>query len=147
MGRKYIFNQRKINIKKYFKQRKECEQFTDWKNSILNKCAPFEKSSFLANSSKFHSKTEHKPNEYCEMIREPHNLVYGKPTFTMNGLPTSIIDNKNDLQSSENILHEWKDIHCNMIESSKTLRSQIFRDELLEKVSSRYYLFTYSFIL
>lgn len=139
MGRSYIYNQRKINSRNYYMQTKECEIFSSWKNSVANKCPPFDRNSFagLGNSSKIHFnivKSKGFANEYCERLPEPYDKMYEKPTFTLDELPISIVDTKNDLRSSENIRSEWKDIHCKMINLSKKLRSQIFQDELLEKV-------------
>lgn len=139
MGRSYIYNQRKTNIRNYYLQTKECEIFWSWKNSVANKCPPFDRNSFagLGNSSKIHFNTVKSNgfvNEYCERFPEPYDKMYEKPTFTSDGLPMSIVDTKNDLRSSENINSEWKDIHCKMINLSKKLRSQIFQDKLLEKV-------------
>lgn len=140
MGRTYIYNQRKINIKNYHLQTKECELFSNWKNSVANKCPPFERNSFvgIGNSSKFPYSTVRKgehANEYCERLPEPYDQIYEKTTFTLDGIPTSIVDTKNDLRSSENILTEWKDIHCKMINLSKKLRPQIFQDKILEMVT------------
>lgn len=139
MGRTYIYNQRKINIRNYYLQTKECELFAGWKNSVENKCLPsLGRHSFagIGNSSKSHYnavRSKGSVNEYCENLPKPYEKIY-KHSRTLDELPTSIVDTKNDLRSSENIFAEWKDIHCKMNNLSKKLRSQIFQDKLLEKV-------------
>lgn len=139
MGRNYIYNQRTINIHNYQKQTKECEKDYVWKNSAANKCPPFEKSPYigLANSSKHHFnvvKSKLSSNEYCERVPNPYDEIYDESSFVLSGLPTSILDTKNDLRSSENIFNEWKEIHCKMIYLSKKLRSKTFQDPIIEKV-------------
>lgn len=146
MGRTYIFNQRKINLEKYYLQNKECEKYSNWKNSAANKCPPFDRSTIsgLANSSKSHINTvsnKQRANEYCEKIPETYDRIYEKSKFINDRFPTSIVDTKNDLRSSENIFNEWKDIHCKMLSLSKKIRSKIFVDPILSKVSHfKYYL-------
>lgn len=134
MGRGYIHNQRKSSIRNYHLQTKECEKILDWRNSAAAKCVPFDRSSFigLSNSSKFHYNTvkSKQKAEYCEKVPQQHY----ESTFTLSGFATSIIDTKNDLRSSENLLNEWKEIHCKMINLSKKLRPRIFQDPSLEKV-------------
>lgn len=153
MGRTYIYNQRIINMKNYQKQTKECEKVYGWRNSPTNKCPPFEKSPFigLANSSKFHYnvvKSKFSSNEYCERVPDPYDQIYEKSSFVLNGFPTSMIDSKNDLRSSENILQEWKEVHCKMINLSRKLRSKTFQDPIIEKVplyslTNAFYLFIF----
>ncbi|XP_031632179.1 thioredoxin domain-containing protein 11 [Contarinia nasturtii] len=140
MGRRYIYNQRKINNHNYYLKTKECEKFFKWKNSVSNKCSPYEQSSFFvghSNSSKFQFttlKNKQKQNDYyCENIPESCNHFY---QYDLDGLPTSIVDTKNDLRSSENVFTEWKNIECKMINLSKKLRSQVFQDRILEKVDN-----------
>lgn len=146
MGRTYIYNQRKINIKNYHLATKECELLGSWKNSVAKKCPPLERYSFAGhgNSSKISLnpvKSKSNQLEYCEKPPDAYDEIYEKLTFNLNGLPTSIVDTKNDLRSSENIVTEWKDIQCKMINLSKKIRSQIFQDKLLEKVINfRYFL-------
>lgn len=134
MGRLYIYNQRKINIQNYNRQTKECETILDWRNAATNKCVPFGRSTFvgLSNSSKYLYNTGRNKRtvEYCEKIPQP----YETSTYSQSGLPTSMVDMKNDLRSSENILSEWKEIHCKMVNLSKKLRSKLFQDAALEKV-------------
>lgn len=134
MGRIYIYNQRKINNQNYYLKTKECEQFSKWKNSMSNKCPPFERNFFVGNSSKFQlnaPNNKQKQNDYCENISQTCSQLY---SVDLDGLPTSILDTKNDLRSSENIFIEWKDIQCKMLKLSKKLRSQIFQDTALDTV-------------
>lgn len=140
MGRTYLYSQRQININNYHLQTKECGKIYDWRNSATNKCPPFERTSFfgLDNSSKYHLntvKSKLRSNEYCEKVPTPYDQTYARTPNTVSGLPTSILDTKNDLRSSENIFNDWKEIHCKMINLSKKLRSRIFQDPILEKVS------------
>lgn len=136
MGRNYIYNQRKINIRNYLRQTKECEQILDWRTVAANKCAPYERISFvgLGNSSAYlHNtirKNRPKMGEYCEKMPES----YESTSYSQNELPTSMVDSTNDLRSSDNILNEWKAIHCKMINLSNKLRSRTFQDAILEKV-------------
>lgn len=130
----YIYNQRKIAIRKYNIQAKDCEKVLDWRNALGKKCTSFEKTSFigLANSSKLHlngAKSKKTQNEYCSKETES----YESP-FILRGFPTSILDTKNDLRSSENIFNEWNEIDCKMINLSKKLRLRTFQDPLLEMV-------------
>lgn len=118
---------------------KECEKVYVLRNSAANKCAPFEKSPFigLANSSKYHLsivRSKLIPNEYCDRMSEPYEQMYEKSSFSLNGFPTSILDSKNDLRSSENVYSEWRAIQCKMIRLSKRIRSKTFRDPIFEKV-------------
>lgn len=144
MGRTYIYNQRQIRFANYYHQKKECERLSNWKNSAANKCPPIDQRPFigLANSSKLHFNTissKQMPSEYCEKLPEPYDQVYQRSVFTVDHFPTSIVDTKNDLRSSENIFTEWKDIHCKMLNLSKKLRSKIFIDPTLEKVSRSHF--------
>lgn len=135
MGRNYIYNQRKVNLRNYHQHTKECEKMLDWRNAVADKCVPFERTSFvgLDNSSKVLYNTVRSKNkvEYCERVIQPY-----ESSFMLRGFPTSIIDSKNDLRSSENILKEWKQIHCKMVNLSKKIRPRIFHDPILEKVFS-----------
>lgn len=139
MGRIYIYNRRKISIRNYNQRAKECEKVLDWRNAPTNKCTPFQKNSYvgLANSSKFHlnseqcTKSKNAQNEYCSK----ETVSYESPLFLSPlGFPTSILDTKNDLRSSENIFNEWMEIDCKMINLSKKLRLRTFQDPLLETV-------------
>lgn len=136
MGRNYIYDQRKINIRNYLRQVKECEKILDWRTVAANKCAPYERISFvgLGNSSTHHHNTirKNRPKiaEYCERMPDS----YDSPPHLQNEFATSMIDSKNDLRSSENILNEWKAIHCKMINLSNKLRLRTFQDTILEKV-------------
>lgn len=136
MGRTYIYNQRKINIQNYLRQVKECEKILDWKAVAANKCAPLERISFvgLGNSSTHRHSTLRKnpPSiaEYCAKMPES----YESSSYLQNDVPTSMIDSTNDLRSSDNILNEWKMIHCKINNLSHKLRSRMFQDALLDKV-------------
>lgn len=140
MGRSYIFNQRKISVSNYHLQAKECEKFSLWKNSAENKCASFDRVSFigLTNSTNVHYNTvsgRRRSDEYCEKTPQLYEQNYENlKLYSLDELPTSIVDTKNDLRSSENIFNEWKDIKCKMINLSKKLRSKIFQDPVLEQV-------------
>lgn len=130
MGRNYIYNQRKINFGNYHLQTKECAKFSNWKNSVENKCASFDRVSFvgLNNSTKPHFNAGQYSDEYCENpSSQPYDQIYEK-YFTTDDLPIS------DLRSSENILNEWKDIQCKMINLSRKLRSKTFQDPFLAMV-------------
>lgn len=135
MGRTYIYNQRKINIRNYLRQAKECEKVLDWRAVASNKCAPLERISFvgLGNSSTYVHNTMRKSRptvaEYCERMPDS-----ASSTFLHNGIPTSMIDSTNDLRSSDSILNEWKAIHCKMNNLSNKLRARMFQDALLDKV-------------
>lgn len=134
MGRNYIYNQRKINIRNYLRQSKECEKILDWRTVAANKCAPLERISFvgLGNSSSYLHNTIRKnpPSiaEYCEKMPEPYESA------SQNDFSTSMIDSTNDLRSSDNILNEWKTIHCKINNLSHKLRSRMFQDPILDKV-------------
>lgn len=145
MGRTYIFNQRKINIGNYHLQAKECIKFSNWKNSADNKCASFGRVSYvgLNNSTKPRLNTvnsKHRMDEYCEKIPQPYDQIYEKSKIfiSTDEFPTSAIDTKNDLRSSENILNEWKDIQCKMINLSNKLRAKTFEDPILKEVMNEY---------
>lgn len=135
MGRTYIYNQRKINIRNYLRQAKECEKVLDWRAVATNKCAPLERISFvgLGNSSTYIHNTMRKSRptiaEYCEKMPDSASSA-----FSHNDVPTSMIDSTNDLRSSDNILNEWKAIHCKMNNLSNKLRARMFQDALLDKV-------------
>lgn len=133
MGRNYIYNQRKINIRNYLRQAKECEKLMDWRAVAVNKCAPLERISFvgLGNSSVHATIQKNRPSEaeYCVKIPESYESSYPQ-----NDFPTSMIDSINDLRSSDNILNEWKTIHCKMSNLSNKLRTKMFQDAILDKV-------------
>lgn len=135
MGRIYIYNQRKINIRNYLRQAKECEKVLDWRTVASNKCAPLERISFvgMGNSSTYIHRTMRKSRptlaEYCEKLPDPAASAYSH-----SDIPTSMIDSSNDLRSSDNILNEWKAIHCKMNNLSNKLRSRMFLDAVLDKV-------------
>lgn len=138
MGRNYIYNQRKINIRNYLRQAKECEKILDWRAVAANKCAPLERISFvgLGNSSTFRHNTIQKspPSiaEYCEKIPESYEST---STYSQSDFLTSMIDSTNDLRSSDNILNEWKMINCKINNLSHKLRSRMYQDAILDKVN------------
>lgn len=136
MGRTYIYNQRKINIRNYLRQAKECEKVLDWRAVASNKCAPLERISFvgLGNSSTAYIQNtlrKSRPSiaEYCEKM--PNSA---SSSYSHRDIPTSMIDSTNDLRSSDNILNEWKAIHCKMNNLSNKLRARMFQDAVLDKV-------------
>lgn len=136
MGRNYIYDQRKINIQSCLRQAKECEKILDWRTVAASKCAPLERISFvlLGNStSSQHNTIRRKPRstaEFCEKIPESSK----SSKYSQNDVPTSMVDSTNDLRSSDNILSEWKTIHCKMSNLSRKLRSKTFQDSLLDQV-------------
>lgn len=145
MGRNYIYNQRKINIQNYLRQTKECEKILDWRSVAASKCAPLERISFvgLGNSTSTHhqhssiGKNSPAEGEYCEIIPESYQFSASPMMASMNSqndVPTSMIDTINDLRSSDNILNEWKTIHCKMSNLSRKLRSKTFQDAILDQV-------------
>lgn len=137
MGRNYIHAQRKINAGHQFLKTKECEKILDWRNSASNRCAPYERSALigLANSTKFQfGKPKPRAMEYCEKLPDL-NQAFEKTTFFEHGLPTSILDTKNDLQSSENIFDMWREINCKMLKLSMKIRSKMYQDPHLDKAS------------
>lgn len=137
MGRTYIYNQRKINIRNYLRQAKECEKVLDWRAVAANKCAPLERISFvgLGNSTYIpHTIRKSAPAmaEYCEKISDSA----ASAPYSHNDIPTSMIDSANDLRSADNILNEWKAIHCKMNNLSNKLRSRMFQDAILDEVQN-----------
>lgn len=136
MGRTYIYNQRKINIRNHLRLVKDCEKVLDWRAVAANKCAPLERISFvgLGNSSTYIYNTirRNRPTmaDYCEKLPDSASSSYS----SHNDIPTSMIDSANDLRSSDNILSEWKAIHCKMNNLSNKLRSRTFQDAILDKV-------------
>lgn len=141
MGRNYIYNQRKINLQNYLRHVKECKQVLDWRAVASNKCAPLERISFVglgnSTSTYIHNTIRRgRPTvaEYCEKIPDSTS---SSSSYSHSDIPTSMIDSTNDLRSSDNILNEWKTIHCKMINLSNKLRSRIFQDAILDKVRPR----------
>lgn len=143
MSRNYMRTQRTINYNERHLKTEECEQIFNWKNSVQDKCAPFNKGTFigLVNSSKFHYNTaeeNQQSTEYC--------LKHAKNEFDESAIPnkctsnsrnefsTSELDVDNDLRSSKNILNIWKAIDCKLNRLSKKIQAKTFYDEKLEKV-------------
>lgn len=139
MGRNYIYNQRKINTRNYLRQAKECEKIMDWRAEAVNKCASLERFSFvgLGNASIYHHATicKNRPSiaEYCAKIPDTYE---SSSSYLHHEFPTSMIDSANDLRSSDNVLMEWKTIHCKLSNLSNKLRSRMFQDAILNKVNA-----------
>lgn len=146
----FMFDQRKANLYNHQITTQKCDEMFNWKNTVSDQCAPFDKRAFieLLNSSKFHYNAANniqQSYEYCkqtnsiydEKIQFHDSLVAENCNreFPQKLFPTSMLDNEHDLRSAQNIFSTWKAIACKINSLSKKRRSQMFRDPSIEKVN------------
>lgn len=146
----FMFDQRKGNLYNHQITTQKCDEMFNWKNTVSDQCAPFDKRAFieLLNSSKFHYNAANniqQSYEYCKKT----NSIYDEKIQFHDGFvaencnrefprklfPTSMLDNEHDLRSAQNIFNTWKAIACKINSLSKKRRSQMFRDPSIEKVN------------
>lgn len=144
-------NRRKINYKQRSLRTQECDRIFDWKNAVPDKCAPFNKRTFigLVNSSKFHYNTakENEAFDYCykqssafggSANQEDFNQNMKKcaqATVSRHKYATSMLNNDNDLRSPKNLLNIQKAINCKIHQMSRKLQIDVFNDVNNDKVS------------
>lgn len=155
LSRVYSHQRRKDYHRNIQSLNAKCEELFHWNKNDYSNCASMTKKSFasLVNSSKYNADTRPK-NAYCvksaSSINDEPSCLYSqsvqndklnyvhlesKDSIKSSKIVTSMLNNANDVQSPANVKRIWESIQCKINRFSDVLRSSMFLDPSIEKVS------------